>query len=180
MNAFLIKREVEFGFINWFLLYQQERMATSVWEVYYRHWAMEANKIRKKEFSRHSSRKMIKMITEGLWPNERVGTETIIPKIEKEIRLTYMGVRPSLVSRVAQILYPRETPEDKDFLVWGFDELSVEEDRIDRGRHTSGFILSPTEARFWKNMGLDEEESQFQELLSARQAHRLDAILALR
>ena len=151
----------------------------SVWSVYYDHWAKECNQERKKDFTKTIARRTEEVLT-NYWssPHEMrrvLMNLSTIRNPENALRRTM-----EIVDGLGKKLSPLLTPEEKAFLIWGFDTLGIIEGRVDRDGLSPGYVLSPTEKRFWKNSGKDEMEMMIScELLTAKQAHRLDAVVAL-
>lgn len=157
----------------------------SVWDVYYDHWAKEANKTRKDAFRRRCVEKMMVMLSRQWFYNSDENflnrhRDLIKQTIMEDMRFYQRADRKmSLISGLAEVLNPKETPRDADFLTWRFDDLEAKEDRIERGPDAPGFVMVPGEIRFWRNMGKNDEEMFNCTLLDAKGAHRLDALLAL-
>ena len=146
-----------------------------IWNTYYLHWAKETQQLQKQVFVK----KCVRRTTESILNNLGFGD------LEELQAMIHRYPRPDqkmeMLKLVADVLFPLETPRETDYLILDFDLLRVVDDRLERGRFTPGFVLNPTEFRFWKNMGDTAEEAMYHdEVLDSKQAHRLDAILALR
>ncbi len=159
--------------------------------IYYDHFGKENNEKRKEEHKKKCADKMMALIlkhwvwddTEGLWDREDFRLR-MTEKIRSVVEFNRWPVahRIRMLGCLGHFLLPGvlELPDEDDFQTLGSHELHLINGRLDRIPEAPGYLLSPTELRFWKNTKDRERIGEETIVLSAEAAHRLDALLCLK
>lgn len=158
--------------------------------VYYDHFGKENNEKRKEIYKKKCADKMMALIlkhwvwddTEGLWDCEDFRVR-MTEKIRYQNYNRWTPVhRMRMLACLGHFLFPGvlELPDEEDFHTLGLNELLLVNGRLDRIPGTPAHLLSPTELRFWKNTKDRERIGEETVVLSAEEAHRLDALLCLK
>lgn len=158
----------------------------SVWGIYYDHFARENNHLRYLYHVKKCEAKVIELLASqtrwGIFCRSCSSKEEIIRKIKKKLgsyltRIEDNCHRIYILSELADLFCPNQTPKEKEFLILGFDLLEVVNGRLDRKKTSLSWYWNPTEKRLYENTG--KPNSFLSSDISAERSHRLDAILAL-
>lgn len=162
------------------------------WQVYYQHWAKDANQAKKLLFSGKAHEKTILKIYNSLGlesPEDKQNFQDCAKEmvesfpyleIPDDDSVESLSVRMTMLRNIGEELCPSHLPL-KDQMAWKLSFFQIYQDQIQRTGETPWFILSPSEERFLKNTGLFEQ-SKFKFAgfhLATDNVRRLDAILAL-
>jgi hypothetical protein len=180
-----------------------------LWRVYYDHWAVDANLLKKKEFISKCAIKSIKTIwcwfamsnidhadidfkdcSTDLVASLGIVLPTLLPIVKEEEKVYY---KMKLLQEMAEMLAPRHTPDDSSLFPSDILAFEIRNGQVDRGLYTPNFYISPAEYRLKKNLNLPSyndfsteemgdrlNDLNFMELeMTADQVRRIDSIVAL-
>lgn len=152
-----------------------------IWKIYYQHWAKECNELRQRQFRKKSIQKTMEIITKKAKYNSWIKNKDIGFFIFylRNVLNSFSNLEEKFqeLKELSNILFPTQTPKDQDFLLFGFEDLIVVNDRLETQNYD--FSFSPTEERFVRNCGTFHRAFIYSQKLSARTCFELDAILSL-
>lgn len=162
---------------------------SSVWDIYYTHWAKDANASRFKRVIEKGKDQSIKKIWS--WFNLYEFDLDPIPLEEcmeqllhdlsqtlPEISLTIQN-KMKLLQELVDCLVVCHTPDDHKLFQFNLEWFSVQNGQVERTPLTPSVCLTPAEVRFRKNSRIRDNTAYLELELKSADVRRLDAVLAL-